>query len=228
VTDGFTDPVSQPISVINVPAQAEVSTFFTDEDFSSSDFCSNSSVLVTANDIVRKLILSRAGTLTDTGEALSVTEPWNVYCAPGGQSGVVIHRSSSSGWEVTSFTIPGLSAVNTRPLSGLTSGLSGAISPSGNRVFVRSNGPGSVDVFDFNSATGALGADPLLTISIADAPVFFIGMEQLALHPNGEVVFVPEPGKVNVYNTSTGALITSITDPAIEQPSGITVARKRK
>jgi hypothetical protein len=53
-----------------------------------------------------------------------------------------------------------------------------------------------VDVFDFNSATGALGASPLLTFPIAETPrssFELFGIEQMALHPNGSKLFVSEP-----------------------------------
>jgi Ca2+-binding RTX toxin-like protein len=89
-------------------------------------------------------------------------------------------------------------------------------------VFIRSNDPGSIDVFDFNSATGALGAGPLLTFTVASVSPFF-GIDLIALHPNGGKLFVSEPGTVNVYDPSTGALLDSITDPAIVEPTGIMV-----
>jgi Ca2+-binding RTX toxin-like protein len=213
----------EPISVIDIAAQAEISTFSTGANHSSVDVCSDGSVLVTGSGTVRRLILSGTGTLTDTGEVLSVSEPSNVYCAPGAQSGVVIRRFFPA--EITSFAIPGLSAVDTRPLSGAQA-FTGAINPTGNRVFVRSQSPELIDVYDFNSATGALGASPLLTFSVADAPTFS-GIDQIALHPNGGKLFVSEPGAfisaVNVYDPSTGALLTSITDPAIVEPTGVTV-----
>jgi hypothetical protein len=119
---------------------------------------------------------------------------------------------------IVSFTIPGLSAVDTRHPS-LGTAISGAIHPSGNRVFVRG---GSVDVFDFDPATGALGSSPALTFSVAFTPGFS-GMDQIALHPDGSRLFVSEPGVVNVYDPSTGSLLASITDPNIVQPTGITV-----
>ena len=100
--------------------------------------------------------------------------------------------------------------------------ISGAINATGDRVFVRGSFPGSVDVFDFTPATGALGANPLLTFSIAST-LGFPGMEQIALHPNGGKLFVSEPGAVNVYDPGTGTILASITDPNIVEPTGVTV-----
>lgn len=57
------------MSVIDIAAQAEISTFSTDSG-NSLDVCSDGSVLITAGDpgTVRRLTLSGTGTLTDTGE----------------------------------------------------------------------------------------------------------------------------------------------------------------
>jgi Ca2+-binding RTX toxin-like protein len=225
---GATEPVAYPISVIDIAARAEASTFFTGDNFSSSDVCSDGSVLVTTiahsesseSDTVRRLTLSGTGALTDTGEVLSIINPFDIYCAPGAQSGVTITFFEG----VTSFSIPGLGPVDSRSLSG-NDGISGAINPAGNRVFMRSDNPGSIDVFDFNSATGELGASPLFTFSVESSASGFsgLGIDQIALHPNGGKLFVSEPNALNVYDPSTGALLASITDPAIVSPAGVTV-----
>jgi Ca2+-binding RTX toxin-like protein len=211
----------EPISIVDIATQAEISTFSTGSDTNSVDVCSDGSVLATSfdSDTVRRLTLSATGTLTDTGEVVSVSNPVNVYCAPGAASGVVLQLGE--GGAVASFAIPGLLPIDTRPLSTGTV-ISGTINPTGNRVFARSGGIGSIDVFDFNSATGALGASPLLTIPVAEANPF-LGIEQIALHPNGGKLFVSEPGALNVYDPNTGAFLASITDPNIVEPTGVTV-----
>src|SRR5262249_25960747 len=126
-----------------------------------------------------------AGTLTDTGEVMSAGgPPNNVLAAPGGATGVVITRPCQPATgcltpgTVTSFTIPGLTPVNTRTLSGF--GISGVISPAGDRLFVRTDlepftspvpfplplvcpSGATVDVFTYNAATGAIGASVLFS-----------------------------------------------------------------
>jgi Ca2+-binding RTX toxin-like protein len=211
-------------SVIDIAAQAEISTFSPNAHPISVDVCSDSSVLVTTiakfdSAKVHRLTLSGTGTLTHTGEVLSVSGGAdNVYCAPGARSGVAMYSA------VTSFTIPGLSEVDTRS-SSEGNAISGTFNPTGNRVFVRG---GSIDVFDFNPTTGELGASPLLTFSVAFAHEF-PGFDQIALHPNGGKLYVSEPSSgmspsaVNVYDPNTGALLASIMDPAIVEPTGITV-----
>src|SRR5918996_5929991 len=74
----------EPISVIDIAAQAEIGTFPTGEGTTSVEVCTDGSVLAASflGDTVRRLTLSGAGTLTDTGEVLSIIAPMNVYCAP--------------------------------------------------------------------------------------------------------------------------------------------------
>ncbi len=165
--------------------------------------------------------IDASGNLTDTGEALVTDSPMNVYCAPGDMSGVTVNFFTN---DVTSFSIPGLSTVDVRTLSGVN-GLSGLIDPAGDRVYVRSEG-GAVDIFDSNAATGALGAAPLLSFRIAtSASTFsFFGMDQMALLPNGAKLYVSQPSALNVYDASTGELLTAITDPNIVQPTGVCFA----
>jgi Ca2+-binding RTX toxin-like protein len=224
-----TFPTTDPLSVIDIATQAEVSTFFTgDESSDSVEVCSDGSVLITSfleSGTVRRLTLGGSGVLTDTGEVLPVRFPTNVSCAPGARSGIVIRLS-----EVTSFVIPGLAEVDERFLSG-ASGSTGTFNPTGNRVFVRSSRPteggiGVIEVFEFNSATGALGANPLLTFFVGDGSD--IGAEIIALHPNGGKLYVSEPrfdapSAVGIYDPNTGTLLASITDPNIVFPTGVTV-----
>src|SRR5262249_22246875 len=118
-----------PVSVISIASKSQVNTLSTGSDCNSVDVASNGSVLVTSSSAgnVRRLTISGAGTLTNTGEVMSAGgEPNNVVAAPGGASGVVITREAAT---VTSFTIPGLTPVNTRALSGF--GISGVISAAG-------------------------------------------------------------------------------------------------
>jgi len=220
--------VPQPISVIDIASRTEISTFALDIDCNSVDICSDESVLVTSfhNRNVRRLIIDGAGNLTDTGEVLIIdgggsnTSPNNVFCAPGGESGIVIRRGPQ---EILSFTIPGLNLVDTRTLSGTElTGISGQINPAGDLAFARSNG-GAVDAFTYNSATGALGITPLFTIPIANTITFF-GMDQMALNPDGTKLYVSQPAALNVYDSSTGTLLTSIADPNIVEPTGVCFA----
>jgi RTX calcium-binding nonapeptide repeat (4 copies) len=190
------------------------------------EVCSDGSVLAKSfNDsvAVRRLTLSGTGTLTDTGEALSLivgSSAINVYCAPSAASGVVIHSFAF----VTSFTIPGLSMADE---SAIGSGAltQAAINPAGNRLFLHGTFPPDIAVFDFTQATGAIGA-PILTIPVKSSATPYRGIDQIALHPNGGKLFFSEEDALNVYDPSTGALLASITDPAIVDPTGVMVVTK--
>ncbi len=193
VCDGVSS--STLVSVIDIATRTEIATFDLGTDCNSVDVCRDGSVLVTSfmTGNVRRLAIDAFGTLTDTGEVLSGggTFPNNVLCAPGGTSGVVITREVP---HLRSFTIPGLTLISDRPLTG-DFGISGQVNPAGNRIFARSNfGPagGFVDVFDYNAATAVVGAAPLFSIPIAGTPTFF-GMEQMALNPNGARLYVSQP-----------------------------------
>jgi len=212
---------SQPVSVVDIATQTECSTFsLGSQDCNSAEFCSDGSVLVTSfnTNTVRRLTIDGAGNLTDTGEVLpSFGGNMNAYCDPGATSGFVVRFFSG---DIQSFTIPGLGPVDTRGLGG--NGISGLINPTGDRAFVRSNFPGFVNVFGYNSTTAALSASPLLIIPVSNTIANFFGMEQMALHPNGTKLYVSQPGELAVYDPDTGVLLTSIPVPG--SPTGVCFA----
>lgn len=217
----------QPISVIDIALRSEIITFSLGDDHNSVDVCSDGSVLVTSSltGNVHRLTIDGAGNLTDTGDVLfsggsDVTEfpggPNNVFCAPDGNSGIVIRRAAG---EILSFTIPGLTLVNIRSLSG-NFGISGFVNRAGDRLYARSNG--AVDVFDYNSATAAIGLVPLFSIPIFDALTYY-GMDQMVISPDGSKLYVSQPSALNVYDAHTLVLLTAITAPEISAPTGVVI-----
>jgi DNA-binding beta-propeller fold protein YncE len=227
VSDGL---FTQPISVIDIAKQAEISTLSVGTDTNSVEVCSDGSVLATssADATVRRLTLSDTGTLRDTGEMLSLgfAEPNNVFCAPDGGSGLVIARGAP---EITSFAIPGLERVDMRALSGTSSGISGLVDFAVDRAFARSNGEspgdaGFLDVYRYDAKNATFSNEPLFSVPISNAPEFY-GMDQMALHPKKAKLYVSQPDALRVYDANTGTLLTSITDPGIVQPTGVTVAK---
>jgi WD40 repeat protein len=215
----------EPISVIDIASRTQISTFSLglNNDCNSVDVCSDGSVLVTSNNTgaVRRLTLDATGNLTNTGEVLGTGGignfgPNNAFCAPGSGAGIEVSRGLR---EIRSFTIPGLALGNLRVLTGTGFGISGEINPAGDRAFVRSNS-GAVDVYGFDSITAALSAVPLTTIPIANTNTYF-GIDQMALHPSGEKLYVPQPNALKVYDAASGALLTSITHPDIITPTGV-------
>jgi hypothetical protein len=208
------------ISVIRVANQTQVSTFNTG-DCNSIDVCSDNSVLVTSfnTNRVRRLVLSAAGTLSDTGESLSSPIPNNVTCAPGATSGIVMQRNGT----VTSFKIPGLTPVTTRTLD--TTPLVGVFNSTGDRAFVRTSG-GTLRGFTFDQTTGALGAAPLFTVATAAAQTFF-GMDQLAIHPSDSSLYVTVPGAIQIRSTTTGGLVGTIVGGLLSGASGVCFGANR-
>ena len=151
-----------------------------------------------------------------------------MFCAPDGASGVLIRKFPL---DMTSFTIPGLVAKDTRVLGGLGSGTSGVINPAGDRAFARVSGfapflAGAVHAFSYDSNTAALGAAPVFSISPAAVTIDPFGIDQMALHPDGTKLYVPEPGKVSAFDASTGAALSvnDILVPAVTMPTGICFA----
>ena len=222
--------LSAPISVIDTAAGVEVSTF-TSPDFhcTSVDVCADGSVLVTSSvGTVRRLVIDGSGTLSDTGEVLTVQGvPNNVYCAPGSSSGMVVYSEPGA---IHSFAIPGLDMVETRTLAGGNRGISGAFSPDGTRFYVRGSGtPSFVEAFAVDAATGTFtSAGPELSIEVAEASSFY-GIDQLAVHPSGDRLYVgsgaASPASVSIFDALSGAFIDEVRHPRIVSATGVCVAR---
>lgn len=223
----------QPLSVVDIATRTEITTFDPSSDHNSVDVSDDGSVLVTSFDDrnVRRLTIDVNGNLSDTGEILSINAPLNVYAAPGGKSGIVVRPRN-----ITSFTIPGLSAVQSQLNLRTPSNFQSLIfSPDGSRIYVRSdtgdNG-GFVDVFAYDPTTGDISAPPLFTIDNLDNepccgtnPIrVYFGIDQLALSPDGSQLFVPQNDSVEVFDALTGAPLKSITDPGFNLATGIKIS----
>jgi DNA-binding beta-propeller fold protein YncE len=178
-------------------------------------------IVSSSTNSTRRLTIDSNGNLTDTGEILVSSSPLNVHGAPGATSGFVVSFSNN----VQSFMLPRLTPVDRRTLSGLWGGASGLVHPAGDRIYVRSS-DGPVDVFTYNSVTGALGSTPLLSFPTASTSPFY-GIHQMAITPDGNKLYVPQPHALAVYDASTGHVLTSITHPAIVQPTGVCFAASR-
>jgi len=203
----------QPVSVIDVETRTEIDTFNLGSDCTSVDVCDDGSVLVTSSTRVRRLVLDASGQLTDTGDILPLSSAVNVYCAPGGATGFAI----SSGGGLRSFTIPGLAPLDTQPLGGQA--VCGLINEDGDLAVARSVFPSAVKAFRYDEASGDF--DTLaFELPVTSARAFF-GMEQMALEPESERLYVPVQGGVVVYEIATGNVLTTITSSTIVLPTGV-------
>jgi hypothetical protein len=210
-----------PVSVIDVATRTQVSSFDLGHDCNSVEVCSDGSVLVTSvfENTVRRLTIDAAGNLHDTGESLSVSDPNNVICAPDGASGIVVEREADT---IQSFTIPGLGAVDSQDMSG-DFGISARFSPDGTRVYTRDNG-GFVEAFDYDVDTASIGDAPVYSIAISDTPTFY-GMDQLDVHPNGDILYVSQPGAVKAFLAADGSFLGSVTGPNLFNATGVCLTR---
>ena len=212
-----------PITVINTATRTVVGTFSFLTDHNSIEVCDNGAVLVTsyASQVVKRLSLSAAGMLTDTGQSLALgTGPMNVTCARGGHAGVVVNSATG---DLRSFLVNGMTLVSTQvlpgnpTLGGFNGGLNVAINGSGTRVFgCRSRD--FLTAYDFNSITGVIGAQLWSTnVGVRGA---YSGVNQIAVQPNGRRVFASTNGFVLSLNGSNGAVNGSV---GMYEPSGIAI-----
>ncbi len=215
----------EPVSSIDIASRAEVDTVLLGSDCSSVDVCSDGTVLATSvnTGLVHRLTIDGSCMLTDTGDSIStggsgdIDGPNNVTCAPDAASFGAVRREVS---EVRSFTTPPLAGpVSIESLSDFF-GLSAAFGLGGGVLYVRSGS--AVDAFDYSA--GVIGASlPGFPIAVG-LGLGFYGIDQLAIHPNGSKLYVPNPGSLDVHDANTGAFITSIVDPAISSPTGVCFA----
>lgn len=206
--------IEEPVSVVDLAARMRVSTFPIEGGCQGVEACQDGSVLVVqGSTAVRRLTINAAGTLMDTGETLSQPGVTNVTCGSGGKAGVVVSDLGT----IQSFVIPGLTPVDTRPLSS-ERGFAAVISSQGDRIYVRGNL--AVDSFSFDSSTGAIGSVPLLTLP-AGIVAGSSGIDPIALNGPGTKLYVSDGGVLNVYSTTTGTLLSTIIAPTITTPAGI-------
>jgi len=188
----------QPISVIDIATRAQIGTFSFGLDHNSVEVASDGSLLATSyiKGLVHRGVLNGRATPSSTAASLAIRSPNNVVSAPGGRAGVVVGRETR---EIRSFTIPGLDLVNVRYASG-DFGISAVVHPAGDRVYVRSGrrSTGYVDVFGFDAETGRMSATPELRIAIQPTATAY-GMDQMAIHPDGTRLYVPQPGGADYY-----------------------------
>lgn len=211
------------ISIVDIASRTEIGT--NGAVTVGIQACPDNSVLAAdyPDGVTRRFTIDSAGTLTDTGETLTATQPMNAAC--GFRSTTALIPEFSPG-QVQSVGIPGMGLLDTEPLS--SGGQTVVVNGPGNRVFVRHSDcvTPSVNVFDYDSASGAITPTGIfipLTPFTPPALDCWFGIDQMALHPYGKKLYVSDIGKVNVYNPVNGGLLTTITDPAIQNPTGIAV-----
>jgi cysteine-rich repeat protein len=216
--------LTAPISVIDIAQRSETEVWETGADCNSVDVCADGSVLMTSKQRghVRRFLIASDGTLADTGEVLATPDgapPNNVTCATDGRSGVVLTQAGTVG----SFTVPGLELVSAHEVYPSALAISGTITAKGDRLYVRVNTEGvdgAVAVFAYDAPSGAFDPSPVLEIPISSAMQLY-GVDQLAVDAHDTRVFISQPGAVDIYDTTSGALVDQIGVGDLVSPSGV-------
>jgi len=202
------------ISIVDIAARTESSTFST--PCNGIQVCADNSVLtVSASGESHRLTIDGSGVMSDTGEVLGAGT-MNTNCGRSALTGLTLDSLANS------YTIPGMTLVDQEFLS---SSIAQTVvsNRDGNRLFVRSSDCFTpfVDYFDYNFLTGQMSYSGI-TIPLAGGLVdCYYGIDQLATY--GNKLYASQPGSLNVYNDTDGSLITSITDSAISNPTGVTI-----
>jgi hypothetical protein len=183
---------------------------------SSVEVCSNGSVLITFGSgpgTVRRFKIDAAGNLTDTGDAMSIRDPKNVYCSPSGRSGMVM--SASDGVAIA-FNVTPLGALSVLHLPDVKAG---AFNRAGNRAYLQS-GNGSVTAVAYDQTNAAFG-NTLFQVALAPPELNVFGSDTLAVHPSDASIYVSQPGGAQILDAATGASIGSITSPSLSTATGV-------
>ncbi len=200
------------VSLVDPNTRAEIDTFDLGHGCNAIDVCADGSVLISYSDLftnefkLRRLLLSEAGELADTGDVRTF-EAYNVECNPGGPTALI------TGFEkVWSMQLDGLAVLDSiaflvnRPITS-------RVNAAGDRAFIRTTG--SVLTYAVDATTGDFGSTPLLTIS-GTGNNYFGGIDSLSYDQNGSRFVVPElTGSLRFFDAETG-----IESPSINHPGG--------
>lgn len=209
-----------PVSVIDIDQRREVQALHLGVDSCSIDVGPDGTVLVTSfnSRIIRRLSFdSGAGVLSGPTGSTAFNQPNNVHIAPTGTWAAALGRTTR---QLMTLTIGDLATTATRTLPG--TGISAVFSAAGDRLWVRSTLPGTVDLYMADPMTGDLGQAPYLSFPVSNTPAAF-GIDQMALHPDESRLYVTEPGMLSIYDAMTGARVGSITDARLVSPTGVCV-----
>ncbi len=197
--------LQQPLSVVNTALEAEVATANPFVDHTSVEFCDNGTLLVTTthgehygqglDNALYDVSIDRDGQLSLMGHRLSSgAQPNNAVCAPGSLAGVLLDREGG----LTSFTLPDMEIAHIKSL-GSSIVVAAVFSRDGRHLFVRTRN--SVEAFQFNPVTGSMAREWKQTVPRTST---FYGIEQIAIHPQGNKLYVDGGGPLLILDPMTG------------------------
>jgi hypothetical protein len=162
-----------------------------------------------------------------------------VDCAAGG-TGVAIRREVVA--EIQSFELSGARPVARRVLASAGAiGNTVLVSPANAALYALTS-YGELEFFDYDVGSGGVGAAARRAIPIGNAGSSVFGIDTMALTGDGRKLFVSqlpgkgpadedgvaapgEPGRVQILDARTGALVASIERPRSVAPRGICLPR---
>jgi hypothetical protein len=194
-----------PLSVVDTRREIEVATADPFVDHTSVDFCDNGTMLVTTSNgeyygqgmdnALYDVEIDSHGQLKLKGNRLSSgAQPNNAVCAPGSLSGVLLDREGG----LTSFTLPDLEAADYEN-PGSSAVVAAVFGRDGRELFVRTRY--SVEAYQFNPVTGEM--TPGWKRAMPESSTFY-GIEQIAMHPEDNKLYVDGGKPMLILNPDTG------------------------
>lgn len=197
--------LAQPLSVVDTAAGVEIATAGPFTDHTSVEFCDNGTLLVTTthgervgdepDNALYDARIDHRGRVSLKGHRVSSgAQPNNAVCAPGSLSGILLDRAGG----MTSFTMPELEVADRETVAD--SALVAAVfAHDGRTVYVRSRS--SVAAYGFDPLNGEMS--PEWKHELPRASTFY-GVEQIALHPDGNKLYVDGGGPLLILDPETG------------------------
>jgi len=203
--------LQQPLSVVDTALELEVATAGPFVDHTSVEFCDNGTMLVTTthgkyygqqlDNALYDVDIDQEGQLALKGHRLSSgAQPNNAVCAPGSLSGVLLDREGG----LTSFTLPEMETADYLSL-GTSTVVAAVFSSDGRNLFVRTRY--SVQAYEFDPISGAMS--PGWKQDVPETSTFF-GIEQIAIHPEGNKLYVDGGGPLLILDPETGSEVGNI------------------
>jgi len=197
--------LAQPLSVVDTATGAEIATAGPFVDHTSVEFCDNGTLLVTTtngaylggqpDNALYDARLDPQGRVSLKGHRISSgAQPNNAVCAPGSLAGALLDRDGG----LTSFTMPGLTPADHAVVDG--SALVAAVFARDGRVlYARSRY--AVAAFGFDPLSGEM--TPGWRRELPRSSTFY-GVEQIALHPAGDKLYVDGGGPLLILDPASG------------------------
>lgn len=191
VCSPYAGPGYAPLMVVDTATRAVTGTFPGFNTCNAVAACADGSVLVASSYGVRRLEVSPAGSLSDTGERIGMSSPRAIACSRDGRSAVAI----GEGGTLDSFLVAGMAPVDHRALPG---GWSLALTPTNDRVVAQDFG--GIRVYGYDPGSAHLSVDPTLQISTNA----FRGA--VAVNRAGTRLFLADVQALRIYDLATGAV----------------------